>query len=91
VIVFDSDVGQKNAFAYYWARSDVELVPGSRFVGLFEADVAKVRSAAESHRRVWLVISHSRDPDGVLRAQIERVHRLRAERDFLGISVLRFQ
>jgi mannosyltransferase len=91
VIVFDSDVGEKNAFAYYWTRRDVEQLSGSHFAGLDEADVAAVKDASVARSRVWLVVSHSRDPKGLLPAAIEKSHRFRNERDFNSIRVLRFE
>jgi uncharacterized membrane protein len=86
VVVFDSSVG-KPAFDYYWRRSDVTEVIGSDFSGLTDADLAAVRSAAQSSGGVWLVVSHSRDGEGRIPAVLAQSRTAGEQADFVGIRV----
>jgi len=86
-VVFDSSVG-RTAFDYYWKRDDVEEVVGSHFSGLSADDLASVRAAAKDPGDVWLVVSHSRDPEGRIPAVIlQSQHQLGAQAEFVGIRV----
>lgn len=89
-VVFDSSVG-KTAFDYYWTRSDVSEVIGSHFSGLTDADLAAVRSAASGPQGVWLVVSHSRDPDGAIPAVIAESHRQAGDMPLHGVRITRFE
>jgi mannosyltransferase len=89
VIVFDSSVG-KQAFDYYWRRSDVQEVLGSGLEAPTQADLAAVRSASESPGEVWLVVSHSRDAEGRIPAVLGRSRTAGTEADFTGIRVLQY-
>ena len=86
VIVFDSSVG-KQAFDYYWRRSDVQEVVGSELEAPTQADLAAVRAASVSSGDVWLVVSHSRDSDGRIPAILEQSRTAGDEADFVGIRI----
>jgi len=90
LVVFDSSVG-KTAFDYYWRRADVEELVGSRFAGLEDVDLAAVRASAERSGGIWLVISHSRDPEGRIAALLGETHTFDASADFLAIRVDHFR
>jgi mannosyltransferase len=89
-VVFDSSVGQ-TAFDYYWTRSDVREVVGSQFAGLENTDLATIRSTAAESHPIWLVVSHSRDPDGEIPALIAQSHPKVADARFDGVLVTRFR
>lgn len=86
VILFDSSVG-KEAFDYYWSRSDVQEVVGSRLEPPTQANLAAVRTASRAQGKVWLVVSHSRDADGQIPAILDRSRSAGDEADFVGIRV----
>ena len=89
VIVFASSVGQQ-AFDYYWRRSDVQEVLGSRLEPPTRADLAAVRSAAEDSGEVWLVVSHSRDAGGRIPAILAESRTAGDEAAFVGIRVTQY-
>src|SRR5262249_8362880 len=89
-VVFDSSVG-KSAFDYYWTRSDVSEVIGSDLGGLTHADLAAVRSAASGPKAVWLVVSHSRDPEGEIPAVIAESHPQSRDVGLHGVRITRFE
>jgi hypothetical protein len=86
VILFDSSVG-KEAFDYYWRRSDVQEVVGSRLEPPTQANLAAVRTASRAQGKVWLVVSHSRDAEGQIPAILVRSRSAGDEADFVGIRV----
>jgi mannosyltransferase len=90
LVVFDSSVG-KTAFDYYWRRTDVQEMVGSRFAALEETDLAAIGSAARSSDGIWLVVSHSRDPEGRIPVLLGQSHRLGARADFVSIRVDHFR
>jgi hypothetical protein len=86
VILFDSSVG-KEAFDYYWRRSDVQEVVGSRLDPPTQANLAAVSTASRAQGKVWLVVSHSRDAEGQIPAILVHSHSAADEADFVGIRV----
>jgi uncharacterized membrane protein len=86
VILFDSSVG-KEAFDYYWRRSDVQEVVGSRLEPPTLANLAAVSTASRAQGKVWLVVSHSRDAEKQIPAILVHSHSAADEADFVGIRV----
>jgi mannosyltransferase len=89
VLVFDSSVG-KEAFDYYWGRSDVQEVIGSAETSPTEGDLQAVRTAAREPGSVWLVVSHSRDVGGRIAAILDQTRTPGEEAGFLGIRLIPF-
>jgi mannosyltransferase len=89
VVVFDSSVG-KDAFDYYWRRSDVREVVGSGLARPTQADLVTVRSAVQSSGDVWLVVSHSRDAERRIPEILSASRTAEGEVDFLGIRMTRY-
>ena len=89
-IVFDSSVG-KDAFDYYWRRSDVQEVLGSQLEAPTQANLAAVRTASRSPGEVWLVVSHSRDAEGLIPAILDQSRTRGEEADFVGIRVTPYE
>lgn len=89
-VIFDSSVG-KTAFDYYWRRSDVQELVGSHFAGLTDADLAVVRSTAANGGGIWLIVSHSRDPDGKIPALLAQSRGEVSATGFHGILITRFE
>jgi len=89
-IVFDSSVG-KDAFDYYWRRSDVQEVLGSQLEAPTQANLAAVRTASRSPGEVWLVVSHSRDAEGLIPAILDQSRTRAEEADFVGIRVTPYE
>jgi hypothetical protein len=88
--VFDSSVG-KDAFDYYWRRSDVQEVLGSQLEAPTQANLAAVRTASRSPGEVWLVVSHSRDGEGLIPAILDQSRAQGEEADFVGIRVTPYE
>ena len=89
-IVFDSSVG-KEAFDYYWRRSDVQEVLGSQLAAPTHPNLAAVRTASRGPGEVWLVVSHSRDAEGLIPAILDQSRTQGEEADFVGIRVTRYE
>ncbi len=89
VLVFDSSVG-KEAFDYYWRRSDVQEVIGSAETSPTQIDLRAVRSAARESGSVWLVVSHSRDLEGRIPAILDQSRTPGADVEFVGIRLVPF-
>jgi hypothetical protein len=90
IVVFDSSVG-KPAFDYYWKGSDVSEVIGSDFAGLTDRNLAAVRSATAHSHAIWLVVSHSRDPEGEIPAVIAGSHGQVGDFELRGVRITRFE
>ena len=89
-VVFDSSVS-KTAFDYYWARRDVSEVMGSHVSGLTDTDLATVQTAASGTHAIWLVISHSRDPEGEIPALLGESRREVGDTQLHWVRILRFE
>ena len=89
VLVFDSSVG-KEAFDYYWGRSDVHEVIGSSDTSPTEEDLQVVTAAAHDPGSLWLIVSHSRDLEGRIPAILDQSRTPGEGVEFVGIRVVPF-
>jgi mannosyltransferase len=90
------DQSRQAAFDYYFDRPDVRRIgfPNRRFSATDEvtpADLATLDTASAGYRRVWLVLSHSKDEHHLIENHLLTSYRRVFRRQYAGIEVQAFE
>jgi 4-amino-4-deoxy-L-arabinose transferase-like glycosyltransferase len=81
LVVIHAGFNKPNAYDYYARRGDLEVWAFPAGGGeVNERNVAPLEAAAPAHRHVWVVLARDDDPKGLIRATLNRSHRLGLER-----------
>jgi uncharacterized membrane protein len=97
-IIFNDKTSKKAIFDYYYfKRKDVieEMFPGelttAPYVICAKENTEKLWNSVNGRDRIWILLSHVRDDDGVVGNIFRRSHRLTSHKRYHAIDVYLFE
>lgn len=92
MVLFHSGYGRYGPILYYMERTDLVLKPFPRgHLYVNEEDAISLASVIEMYDRVWLVLFHNRDQEGLIKKTLHTELSMVEYRDYVGIELYLFQ
>jgi hypothetical protein len=86
LVLFNANYGQI-PFDYYSKRTDLVKKPFPEETNIVNEDsVKKLDSSVKDYNRVWLVLAHSYDSQGLIKKSLDQSHNLLSSREYIGMS-----
>ncbi|HWP93852.1 MAG TPA: glycosyltransferase family 39 protein [Thermodesulfobacteriota bacterium] len=86
LVLFNANYAQI-PFDYYSKRTDLVKKPFPEETNIVDEDsVKKLDSSVKDYNRVWVVLAHSYDSQGLIKKSLDQSHNLLSSREYIGMS-----
>lgn len=92
LILMNDGFHPRYVFDYYFKKSDVDIKPfteKTRFID--EKNIAELDQAVKGYKRVWLLLSHSGDPAGLIIKRLSVIYNLIYYKKYVSIDLYLFE
>jgi hypothetical protein len=91
LLIFNSGFCKTNVFEYYSKRQDfVKLKFPEDKKETPKENIHKLENYIEGHDRIWLILSHSNDKEGVIMKELNKSFKLLESKKNIGIEIYQF-
>lgn len=91
LILFNAGFTLPKAYVYYGKRTDLDYLEFPKDASYTSwDDLGELQNVTKSHKNVWLVTSHSRDPENMITGYLHSHYQEMERQQFIGINISLF-
>jgi len=91
LLLFNADI-QDITFNYYSKRTDLIKKPfPEKGIQVDEENIKELETTVEGYKRVWVILSHSKDEKGLITKKLGEAYNLSYQEKYVGIKIYFFE